>query len=143
MSGSDSQHWIDKFVDGGLPQLLLGPTGKAVSRLIGASIEIPAAYLDGHAQKIKDRNSARSLMSNAIADRAAHLAVEDHKLLSRAIDNLVAKEYRSQKNKEDIAAIALENLAASPSPPVGDGPTEQFMSRFENYAADATTDDLK
>lgn len=49
--------WLEVLADGGLPQIIAGPAGKAISRLVGATIEIPAAYIDGYAQtsEIKTR----------------------------------------------------------------------------------------
>uniref|UniRef100_UPI004047A451 DUF2806 domain-containing protein n=2 Tax=Yoonia sp. TaxID=2212373 RepID=UPI004047A451 len=139
----DKQSWLQTVIEGGVPQILLGPAGKALSRLVGAGIEIPASFLDGHAQRIKDRNSARSTLTSAIANRAASLAVEDPKLLDRAIDNLLAKEYRSQKNKDEVAKIAYDSLLAEPAPETSEGPSDQFMTRFEKYAEDATSQNLR
>lgn len=138
-----SENWLEKLSEGGLPQILLGPAGAAISRLVGAGVEIPSAVLDGYSQKLKDKNAARSLVSKVIAERAAEMAAQDPSIIERAISNLLAKEHRLQVNKDEVAKVAIESLIAEPAPEDSPGPSEQFMAVFERYAEDAVDEDLR
>ncbi len=133
----------ESIVEGGLPQLLAGPAGKAISRLVGAAVEIPATYLDGIAQAKKDKTVARSQLSTALAEAVRAKVVEDPAVLERAVSNMLGRAYRVQENKEAVAKIAIESLAIAP--PAGDGtePTDEWMSKFERYVEDASSDDLR
>lgn len=138
-----SENWLEKLSEGGLPQILLGPAGAAISRLVGAGVEIPGAVLDGYSQKLKDRTAAKSLVSKVIAEKAAEMAAQDPSIIERAISNLIAKEHRLQINKDEVAKIALESLIEEPAPEDSSGPSEQFMAVFERYAEDAVDEDLR
>ncbi len=59
---------LERVLGGGLPQILLGPAGAAISRLVGATVEIPAAWLEARAQSIRDETEARSLIMKALAE---------------------------------------------------------------------------
>lgn len=135
--------WLSTIVEGGLPQLLAGPAGKAISRLIGATIEIPASYVDDIAQGVKDKTAGKSLVSKAIAERAAAMAVEDPEIMGRAVDGLLASQYRKQENKEEVARLAVEDLNETPPPSDSEGPSDDWMNKFERYAEDASSDELR
>ena len=143
-TGNDGgKNWLESLIGGGLPQLLAGPAGKAISRLVGAGIEIPAAYLDKFAQGIRDNTEARSEISRAIARQAAALAVNDPDLMDRALNSMLNRSYRTQVNKDAIAANAMRELVDNPPAPESAGPSESWLSRFERYAEDASSDDLR
>jgi hypothetical protein len=67
-----------------LPELIAGPAGKAISRLVAGVVEIPAAYLDSFAQSIKDKTAAKQLVSNEVAAAASKLAASDTNIVARA-----------------------------------------------------------
>lgn len=145
-SRSELEQFIEKL---NLPELIAGPAGRAISRLVAGVIEIPASYLDGLAQALKDKTSAKSLVSNTVAEAAAKLAVNDDAVVQRAAHNLLAKEYRHQKNKEAIAARTIEllkeperqdqTLSATPPPDVD----ADWLNVFERYAEDASSERLR
>jgi hypothetical protein len=91
-----------------LPEMVAGPAGKAISRLIAGLVEIPAVHLNSFAQSVKDRTAAKSLVSKAVAEAAAKLAAGDDLVVHRAAHSLLAKELRHQENKEAIAIRAAE-----------------------------------
>ncbi|NDW02421.1 DUF2806 domain-containing protein [Salipiger sp. PrR002] len=140
---SGSGNWLTTLMDGGLPQLVAGPAGKAISRLIGTSADIPAAYIESLAQGIRDKTKARSDISAAIAERVADMATGDAEVMARAMDSMLARSYRAQTNKEAVAKVALEELQNAPPSPDSDGPSEDWMNKFERYAEDASSDDLR
>ena len=139
----ESQDWLARITDGGLPQVLAGPAGKAISRLIGAGVEIPAAYLEGIAQGIRDKSEARSQISQAIAKQAASKAIDDPEVMQRAMYNMLERSYRTQKNKDAVAKVAVEDLIDRPPTVDSEGPSDDWMTKFERYAEDASSDELR
>ena len=150
---------IDRFIEQlNLPEIIAGPAGKAISRLVAGVVEIPAAYLDSFAQGIKNKTTAKTLVSQEVATAAAKLAAGDVDIVARAAHNLLAKEYRHQKNKEDIARKALEvlqeetkalappdhgsqNSATQPPPPLD--VDDDWLNIFEQYAENASSGRLQ
>ena len=140
-----------------LPQVVAGPAGKAISRLVAGVLEIPAAYLDQFVQGIKSKTEARSLVAKEVATAAANLAANDTDIVARAAHNLLAKEYRRQNNKEEIAKKTIEileqetaNVATVEHDQAGSGPAssppeidEDWLNVFEKYAEDASTDRMQ
>jgi len=139
---------IEAFVEKlNLPEMIAGPAGKAISRLVAGAVEIPAAYLDSFAQSIKDKTEAKTLVNKEVASAAAKLAAGDSDIVARAAHNLLAKEYRHQKNKEDIARRTIEILQeetkALPAPDqqvsASPGPVDDdWLNVFEQYAEKAS-----
>ncbi|SFP57934.1 Protein of unknown function [Tranquillimonas alkanivorans] len=56
---------------------------------------------------------------------------------------MVARSYRSQTNREAVAAVAVEDLQTTPPSPGTEGPSDDWMNRFERYAEDASSEDLR
>jgi hypothetical protein len=129
--------------DGLLPKILLGPAGTAISRLIGNGADIPAAWLEQRAQRIKDTTAARSEVTQALATQTAKTAVTDPEIIERAKAALVDQVYRRQVNKEAVAMKTIENLQADPAPEHSDGPSEDWLAKFERHAEDASSDQLR
>ena len=139
-----------------LPEVIAGPAGKAIGRLVASVVEIPAAYLDDFAHGIRNRTSAKQVVNNEVAAAAARLASNDHDIVARAAHNLIAKEYRRQKNKEDIAIKTIDILAEelahelTPQQPkpgeTGLPPQdvdEDWLNVFEKYAEDASSEKMQ
>ena len=145
-SPNSSSNWADAIgtlADGGLPQVIAGPAGKALSRLIAGAADIPAAWLEKQAQAIRDQTDARSVIVKSIADAAAAKAASQPEVLDRAISRLASDLYRKQENREEVARIAAEQLRLDPPPLDTDGPTDDWMNLFERYAEDASSEDFR
>ena len=136
-------NWVSAPADGGLPQLIAGPAGKAISRLIGAGADIPVAYLEGIAQKTRDKTDARSAVSRAIADAAKQQAVDDPQLVQAALNSMMSRSLRAQANKASIAKMAIEDLSEEPPKPEATGPDEDWLNVVERYAEDVSNDQLQ
>lgn len=134
--------WLETVVEGGLPQIIAGPAGKAISRLIGAGIEIPAAWLEQKSQAIRDETEAKSAVMRALAQKSAELGASDASLLDRGLDNLLGRAYREQQNREAVATKTIEFLEEEPAT-LGDGPSDDWMNVFETHAARATSEELR
>jgi Protein of unknown function (DUF2806) len=151
---SSIQSFIEKL---NLPEMVAGPAGRAISRLVAGVFEIPAAYLDQFAQAIKSKTEAKQLVAKEVATVAAKLAANDTDIVARAAHNLLAKEYRYQKNKEAIARKTVEileqdaaqNAGAKPAQPTPDAASsppeveEDWLNVFEKYAQDASSDRMQ
>jgi hypothetical protein len=131
-----------------LPEFVAGPAGKAISRLVAGVVDIPAAWLDGFTQSIKNKTKAREIVSTEMATAAAKVAAGDTNIVARAAHNLLAKEYRRQWNKEDIALRTIELLREEPNseprtPEPPNNVDEDWLNVFERYAEDASSERLK
>ncbi len=91
-----------------LPSMVAGPAGTAIARLVGAAVDVPVAYLENFARAIRARTEAKDAVNKEIATAAAHFAAGDSDLVARAAYVIVAKEFRRQKNKEEIAVRTIE-----------------------------------
>lgn len=140
---SETSSWLSKFVEGGMPQFLVGPAGKAISRLIGAAVEYPAAWIEGNVQGLRDQTSARSMVNSALAEKVSQIASQDHDLLERAANSMIAKMYRSQLNRDAVASVAVRELVSVPPSDESPGPSDDWMNVFERHAESATSDQLR
>jgi Protein of unknown function (DUF2806) len=131
-----------------LPETLLSPAGKAISRLIAGAADIPAAWLERKAKAIRDRTEAKTLVESKIAGAAADYAASDPEILDRAVQTLVATEYRKQQNRESIARQAIELLAA----PIAENSKQNassveidddWLNLFASYAERASSDHMQ
>lgn len=125
-----------------LPKIIAGPAGEAIARLIGGTVDIPAAWLNSVAQGIKDKTEARTVVSKAVADAAANLARNDPEIVQRAAHALLTKELRHQANRESIARKTLEHLADDPQQQTT-APEDDWLNVFARYAEDATSERLQ
>jgi hypothetical protein len=130
-------------ISAGVGKALSASGAAAIGRLVGATAEVPAAWLDGVAQGLRDKTEARAEISRALAEEVAKAVSGDPDVVNRAMKSMTAKWYRSQVNKEAVAKVAAVSLQALPAPEDGSAPTEQFMTSFERYAGDAADDDLR
>lgn len=142
-SEPENGNWLTTIIEGGLPQFLAGPAGKAISRLIGAGVEIPAAYLERISQGVRDKTQARSVLTQAIADQAKQQVVDDPAIMERAMNSMLMRSYRAQENKESVARVAIEDLSEDEPDPHNAGPSEDWMNKFERYAEEAGSVDLQ
>jgi hypothetical protein len=136
-----------------IPKALVPSCLKALDRLVGATIDIPVAWLAQKKAKIETQTEAYRLVEVAIAKRAASLAEADPETVERAAQVLIRKAYRKQVNRENVAAAALEDLSrqrneqsgVSEPPPSQTHPDvdEDWLNVFERYAEDASTERMQ
>lgn len=134
---------LKTLAEGGLPQVIAGPAGKAISRLIAGAADIPAAWLEKHAQSIRDEKNARSTIIKTIADAAAKTAGADPQVVDRAISRFANDLCRKQENREAVARLTVEQLRIDPPPLESEGPTDDWMNLFQRCAEDASSDDFR
>ena len=126
-----------------LPQLLLGPAGKAISRLLGALAEIPAAKLDGYVRGIRDNTEARTIVSRKIAEAVGAEASTDKAIINNAMANLVPKAYRETTNKLAVLEKTIEHLNEEPPPSDAPEIDDDWLNVFERHAENASSAKLR
>jgi hypothetical protein len=143
----ESSSWADVLQELNVPKLIAGPAGEAISRLVGHAVDIPSEYIKNIKQGIQDKRDARSEVSKALAKAAATEVAADQGLVHRAAQSFLAKELRSQANKEAVAKKAIEHLShqssAQSAPPKAEAPDDDWLNVFERYAENASSEKLR
>ena len=134
MDEDDQKLGLTSRVNEGITRHFGKPAGKALSRLIGSVLDIPAAWLDQQAQGIQDATAGRSQLTQTIALETANMAVADPEIMKRAKANMVTKAYRHQENRDAVALKTMQSLQADPPPEQGDWPSEDWLANFESPA---------
>jgi len=126
-----------------LPKLLAGNAGSAISRLIGAGVDIPSAWLQGVSEGIRDKTAGRSLVTKALAQQTADIAVSDPALLERAKEAFVSGLMTKQANRETIASKTLDELGREDIP--GDTPIvdPDWMNTFSSKSELASSENIQ
>ena len=141
----EASSWSDALQELNLPKLILGPAGEALSRFVGHVADVPSEYVNSFTQSIKDKRDARTEVSKALANAVAKEVGTDHDLVHRAAQSFLAKELRSQANKEAVAKKAVEHLAdeSEPSGTTPETPDDDWLNMFERYAESASSEKLR
>jgi len=123
---------------------------KALSRLLGAAIDVPVAWLEQKKAKIDTQTESYKLVEASIAAAAASGAGSDPETAQRAIEVLVRKEYRKQDNRKAVATAMIEDMrdhVSDASVSYSSLPKaeldEDWLNVFERYAEDASSDRLQ
>ena len=143
MEENDDKSALISPVNTAIATQLGNPAFKTLSYLISNVIAIPAAWLEQHAQRIKDTTAARSQVTQALTTQTAKTAVSDPEINERAKAVMVGQFYRRQVNKGAVVMKTIENLQADPAPEHSDGPSEDLLAKFERHAEDASSDQLR
>ncbi|MFD2173965.1 DUF2806 domain-containing protein [Rhodobacter lacus] len=133
-----------------IPKGLTPGVIKALDRLVGATVDIPVAWLQQKKAKIDAQTESYKLVENAIAQAVATGAAADEETAQRAMNVLVRKEYRKQVNREAVAIAMVEDLREQATRIGGADqilpsaePDEDWLNVFERYAEDASSERLQ
>jgi hypothetical protein len=138
---TDLIHVLEQALQGGLLRLVVGkPLQQAIGRLIAGIADVPTAYLEGWAQRLRSDNVAEKQITAAVASQAKSLATADRDLAQRGLDRWTRKFEARQKSVEDVAIRAIGMLSDEDLPQDAAAPTEEFMRLFEDMAERATTE---
>lgn len=135
----------------GIPKSLVPASIKALDRLIGATVDIPVAWLAQQRAKIDAQTQAYTAVEAAIAKAVASEAGADAATVEQAFNVLVRKTYRKHVNRAAVGAAMLEDLRVPPDaegaqPETTTPPTpidEDWLNVFERYAEDASTERMQ
>lgn len=140
----------------GVPKALIPASLKALDRLIGAAVDIPAAWLKQKKAKIDAQSAAYTAVEAAIGKSVADNVSRDPAIIERAKEVLVRSAYKKQLNREAVGLAAIEDLrttgadeatescesestSADPRPEID----EDWFNAFERYAEDASTERMQ
>lgn len=132
----------------GIPKAFIPATLKALDRLIGGAIDIPAAWLKQQKVKIDTQTDAIRTVESAVATAAAAEAAADPEVVKRATSVLLRKTYRRQINREAVGAETIRELCdgvenTDPSGPAAEEPDDEWLNVFERYAEEASTERMQ
>lgn len=134
----------------GIPKAFMPACVKAFDRLIGAGVDIPVACLAQQKARIDAQTSAYEAVEAAIAKSVAAEAGTSPEFVQQALNVLVRKSYRKQKNIEAVSVTAIEDLLsdknaeqAAQEDVLPQEIDEDWLNVFERYAEDASTERMQ
>lgn len=99
----------------GIPAPVKRSFFKALGGLITGVADVPAAWLEGHAARIRSRTHGHQVVMSAAAKAAAAKATTDPALVDRALEYHANQLVRQQANREAVANHACDALRLSGS----------------------------
>ena len=135
----------------GIPKAFIPASAKALDRLLGAAIDIPAAWLAQKSAQINAQTQAYTLVETAIANAASSVASGDTDIVQNAVNILVRKSYRKNANLQRVAAHMIEDLRVQPTidkqqesaSTQSSSLDEDWLNVFERYAEDASSERMQ
>lgn len=117
---------------------------KSVSQLITGVFDVPAAMLEGKAQRIRTDASATNMVTISAAKAAAEQFNNNTALGDRAVNYFASRIVQEQINREEVAKVAAESLAADP--PKSDCSQEidqDWLTEFSVAASKKTSEEMR
>lgn len=123
---------------------------KAIARLVGGAADVGNSWLDvlkalgeQKASAIRSDTASALAISKAITKEAVKHASADEALAERAVATFMSDAMRKQENREGVAKAAVDDLHGDPPPSDTAGPSEDWMSRFQRYAEDVSSEEVR
>lgn len=134
-----------------IPKGLTPSVLKSLDRLLGATVDIPVAWLQQKRAKIDAQTASFNLVEASIAASVASDVGADPQITDRALNVLVRKEYRKQLNREEVARAMLQELDTPPEDASKNNDhadvemdiSDDWLNIFERYAEDASSERLQ
>lgn len=123
-------------------------TVSAFDRLIGSVIDRFTPKLERPAALTRSENARDVRISDALTDKMVEMIHADPTIAERALEQHLGSVGRRQENREAVVTLALEDLRQHPpTDEQNDSGSEKldedFFGRFERFAEDATSDQLR
>lgn len=122
----------------------------AVDRLGGNIVDAFNIPLESANVRKRAISQGERDLIEATAKYGVHSLGQDSELAKRALETHFGQVMRTQKNKDAVLEEALEHLSVAADSPSGEDQSvpsgelaPEFLDRFERYAAEASTDDLR
>jgi len=122
----------------------------AVDRLGGNLVDWVNISLESANVRNRAKSDGERLLLGEVAKHGVRLLGNDPEFVERALDTHFGRLVRTQKNKDAVLKEALDHLSGSAESAVAVEETAnsedlapEFLDRFERYAAEASTDDLR
>lgn len=116
---------------------------KAVGRLLGAAVDVPAAKLEGYADEIRAASEARRSLVIDAGKSLSDTFAKDAPIVKRAQARMVSKILREQVAVEDIVGRSAEILSEASVDKEPDEVNEDWWNAFESEALTKSADDTK
>ncbi|MGG6897228.1 DUF2806 domain-containing protein [Rhizobium sp. BR 315] len=136
------------LTDNGVKAKAKSRTIAAIDRLGGNIVEWGNVILEAGTSRRRAKMQGEADIIAATAARAVELIGTNDEFAARALASEFGGAARKQLNKDAVGFKAGEDLLERPPSPeqTASGPetlSEEFMARFEDYAAGATTEQLR
>lgn len=120
----------------------------AVDWLCGTAADRPRLKMQSRNAEIAAASDAKTKITEALTDTVVARIKSDPEFATRALENHLGIALDRQANKDAVAQLAIEDLSAEPE---GGRPeasaevqlSDKFKNRFERYAEEASTDELR
>lgn len=117
---------------------------RALGRLVTGAVEVPVAYLEAQAGKIRAHGKGTEAVTLAAATAAAQRFGSDADLADRAVNHFGAKIIKEQMNREAVARAAVEAIVASPPETATDAVVdEDWLTEFTEIAAKKSNEEIQ
>ncbi len=117
---------------------------RALGRLITGAVEVPVAYFETQAGKIRAHGKGTEAVTLAAAAAAAQRFSSDPTLADRAVNHFGAKIVREQLNREAVAKATVEAIALSPPTTEPEGEVdEDWLTEFTEIAAKKSNEEIR
>lgn len=127
-----------------LPAPIKRSLWRALGRLITGAVEVPVAYLETEAGKIRAHGKGTEAVTLAAAAAAAQRFGSDPTLADRAVNHFGAKIVREQLNREAVARATVEAIAALPPHTEPEGEVdEDWLTEFTEIAAKKSNEEIR
>jgi Protein of unknown function (DUF2806) len=117
---------------------------RALGRLINGAVDVPVAYFETQAGKIRAHGKGTEVVTLAAAAAAAQRFGSDPSLVDRATNHFGAKIVREQLNREAVARATVEAIALSPPATEAEGEVdEDWLTEFTEIAAKKSNEEIR
>ena len=117
---------------------------KAMSQLMGAFVDIPIAWLERPASRIRATTDAQNTLTKATANKLIKDFGGGSELANRAVAQHASRILREQVNLEDVLAVAANELIASGTSSNPDSePDDDWLNNFRNEACQKSSEEMK
>ncbi|WP_123803455.1 DUF2806 domain-containing protein [Flavivirga aquatica] len=97
-----------------LPPAIKKNLWKSLGRLVTGLVDIPVAYLESKAERIKGETVALNVFRSKVAEKASDEFMEDEQLMNRAVNYYGSKLLKEQLNREKVIDKTVEELKLNP-----------------------------
>jgi hypothetical protein len=123
----------------------------ALDRLIGSALDIPAAWLESISRRKRQEENINERLVEEDAQAAIYLLRDQRDVGARTIQRFAEDQTRKQRNREAVAAGAVEELRSLPAGTSETGTTaaedepinEDWLNIFSAHAENASSEHLR
>jgi hypothetical protein len=120
----------------------------AIDHLFGNAVDLLSPKLEGIAQRERARTAQDVKLIEAAGDRRIRMLEQDPSYEELVLQQQLKTATRRVENKAHTVRLAIEDLRATPptedqNATGADALDPDFLNRFERYAEDATTEQLR